>query len=135
MRKEIIDSPWDFTLYDENGMKIFEVVYCNSFVDFSRNFKLEGEEFNYSFEQLKVLAQDIRANYENYKERELLDQVYADKSTKNPNLNQYQIANNTGEDTIIAIDIVTSVVVLVKGVGSLAAKLPKKFFGNTFHFC
>jgi len=73
MRKEIIDSPWDFTLYDENGMKIFEVVYCNSFVDFSRNFKLEGEEFNYSFEQLKVLAQDIRANYENYKERELLD--------------------------------------------------------------
>jgi len=72
MRKEIIDSPWDFTLYEENGMKILEVVYCNSFVDFSREFKLQGDELNYDFEQLKVFAEDIRKNYDNYKEREIV---------------------------------------------------------------
>jgi hypothetical protein len=73
MRKELIDSPWDFTLYEENEAKIFEVVYCNSFVDFSRKFKLKDNELNYDFEQLKVLAEDIRKNYENYKDREIVD--------------------------------------------------------------
>ncbi|MBW7869967.1 MAG: hypothetical protein H3C39_02780 [Flavobacteriia bacterium] len=73
MRQELIDSPWDFTLYEENGIKILEVVYCNSFVDFSREFTLQGEELNYDFEQLKALAEDIRKNYENYKDREVVE--------------------------------------------------------------
>lgn len=71
MKKELIDSPWDFTLYEENGTKILEVVYCNSFVDFSREFRLEKEELNYSFEELKKLAEDIRKNHEKYKDREI----------------------------------------------------------------
>lgn len=71
MKKELIDSPWDFTLYEDNGLKILEVVYCNSFVDFSRKFKLQGEELDYDFEQLKALAEDIRKNYDNYKDREV----------------------------------------------------------------
>ena len=71
MKKELIDSPWDFTLYEKNGIKIIEVVYCNSFFDFSRDFKLQGDELNYDFEQLKVLAEDIRNNYENYKDRQI----------------------------------------------------------------
>lgn len=71
MKKELIDSPWDFTLYEENDMKFLEVVYCNSFVDFTREFKLEGDELNYDFDGLKVLAEDIRKNYEKYKDREV----------------------------------------------------------------
>ncbi len=71
MRKEIMDSPWDFTLYEENNKKILDVVYCNSFVDYSRKFLLQGDELNYDFDQLKKLAEEIRNNYENYKDREI----------------------------------------------------------------
>ena len=35
------------------------------------------------------------------------------------------VARNAGEDTIIAIDIVLSVITIVKGVGKLSTKLPK----------
>lgn len=71
MKKEIMDSPWDFTLYEENDKKVLDVVYCNSFVDYSRKFALKGEELNYDFEQIKALAENIRKNYENYKDREI----------------------------------------------------------------
>lgn len=71
MKKELFDSPWDFTLYEENGVKFLEVVYCNSFVDFSRKFKLLEDETDFDFEELKKLAEDIRNNYEKYKDREI----------------------------------------------------------------
>lgn len=74
MKKELIDSPWNFTLYEENDMKFLEVVYCNSFVNFTREFKLQGDELNYDFEELKTLAEDIRKNYEKYKAREIKDE-------------------------------------------------------------
>lgn len=73
MKKEIMDSPWDFTLYEENNKKILDVVYCNSFVDYSRKFVLKGEELDYDFEQIKALAEDIRNNYDNYKDREVTE--------------------------------------------------------------
>lgn len=73
MRKELLDSPWDFTLYEENRTRILEVIYCNGFVDYSREFILKEEEFNYNFEQLKQLAEDIRKNYESYKDREIVE--------------------------------------------------------------
>jgi hypothetical protein len=62
---------WDFILYDDNGKKIFDVIFYNSFVDTSKKFKLQGEELDYDFEQLKQLAEDIRNNYEKYKDREI----------------------------------------------------------------
>ena len=73
MRKELLKHNWDFILYEENGIKIFRVVFYQSFTDTSRNFKLEGEELEYNFEQLKLLAEDIRKNYENYKDREIVE--------------------------------------------------------------
>ncbi|MBW7675322.1 hypothetical protein [Chryseobacterium chendengshani] len=42
-----------------------------AFVATSKKFELRGEELNYDFEQLKALAEDIRNNYENYKDREV----------------------------------------------------------------
>lgn len=64
---------WDFILYDDNGIKIFNVAFYNSFFDFSRDFKPQGEELDYDFEQLKALAEDIRKNYDNYKDREIVE--------------------------------------------------------------
>jgi len=64
---------WNFILYEENGKKIFSVVFYNSFVDTSKKFKLQGDELGYNIEQLKILAEDIRNNYEKYKAREITE--------------------------------------------------------------
>ncbi|OJX32928.1 MAG: hypothetical protein BGO86_13155 [Chryseobacterium sp. 36-9] len=71
MKKEIMKHNWDFILYEENGKKTIDVAFYNSFADFTREFKLQEDEFNYDFEQLKVLAEDIRKNYDKYKDREI----------------------------------------------------------------
>lgn len=42
-----------------------------------------------------------------------------------PNLTDYQLAYHTGEDTILAIDIVFTIVTIVKGIAKLAKKIPK----------
>lgn len=73
MRTELYKHNWDFILYEEDGRKIFSVVFYQSFTDTSREFKLKGDELNYSFEELKKLAEDIRNNYENYKDREIIE--------------------------------------------------------------
>lgn len=73
MRKQLIKNNWDFTLYDDNGVKILKVAFYRSYFDFTRDFLLQGDELDYDFEQLKVLAEDIRKNYENYKDREVVD--------------------------------------------------------------
>lgn len=71
MKKELMKHQWDFILYEENSERILDVAFYNSYFDFSREFKLEGDELNYNFEELKTLAEDIRKNYEKYKDREL----------------------------------------------------------------
>ena len=71
MKKELMKHQWDFILYEENEEKILKVVFYNSFTDTSRKFKLQGNEINYDFEQLKKLAEDIRNNYGKYKNREI----------------------------------------------------------------
>jgi hypothetical protein len=73
MRKELISDRWNFILYEENGIKIIDVDFFNSFVDISKKFKLQGGEVEYDFDQLKALAEDIRNNYETYKDREILE--------------------------------------------------------------
>ncbi len=72
MKKQLMKHQWDFILYEENEEKIFDVVFHNSFVDTSKKFKLEDEELNFDFEELKALAEDIRNNYEKYKDREII---------------------------------------------------------------
>ncbi|HRP91032.1 MAG TPA: hypothetical protein PKX92_13455 [Edaphocola sp.] len=74
MRKELFKHNWDFILYEENGHKVLRVVFYQSFTDTSKFFRLTGEELKYDFEQLKTLAEDIRNNYENYKDREIVEE-------------------------------------------------------------
>ena len=73
MKKELAYDRWNFILYEENGRKIIDVDFFNSYVDYSRKFVLKGEELDYDFEQLKALAEDIRKNYDNYKDREIVE--------------------------------------------------------------
>ena len=73
MRTELFKHNWNFILYEEDGNKIFRVVFYQSNTDTSREFNLQGEELEYDFEQLKELAENIRENYENYKEREIIE--------------------------------------------------------------
>lgn len=71
MKKELMKHQWDFILYENDGVKTFDIAFYKSYFDFTREFKLQGEELNYDFEQLKKLAEDIRDNYEKYKDREI----------------------------------------------------------------
>lgn len=71
MRTELYKHNWDFILYEEDDKNNFRVVFYQSFTGTSREFKLTGEELNYNFEELKELAEDIRSNYEKYKDREI----------------------------------------------------------------
>lgn len=42
-----------------------------------------------------------------------------------PQLNQYQLQYNEGEDTILAIDIIVTIITIIKGIAKLAKQLPK----------
>ena len=74
MREKLMSDRWNFILYKENGEKIIDVDFFNGFVDTSKKFKLQGDEVDYDFDQLKALAEDIRENYDNYKDREIKDE-------------------------------------------------------------
>lgn len=50
---------------------------------------------------------------------------YQQTRYSDPKLNDYQISHNSGEDLILAIDLVTAVVTVVKGVVQLGKLLPK----------
>lgn len=55
------------------GKKTLDVTFYNSYFDFIREFRLEMNELNYDFEELKKLAEDIRNNYEKYRDREIIE--------------------------------------------------------------
>ena len=75
MKKVLEKNNWDFTLYQIDEKKIISVVFHNSYVDISRSFLLKEIEENYNFEQLKLLSEKIRNNYESFKDREVIPSV------------------------------------------------------------
>lgn len=66
---------WDFVLYQVGEEEIISVVFFNSMVDYSRSFKLTKQEKLYGFEELKKLSEEIRNNYDLFKEREVIPTV------------------------------------------------------------
>lgn len=50
---------------------------------------------------------------------------YNDTRYRDPKLNIYQLAYNAGEDTVIAIDIIISIITVVKGITNSSKYLPK----------
>lgn len=68
-------SSWDFILYGTDTGLVLNVIYCNSFVDTTRSFKVSDKEKNYDHNEFKKLAEDIRQNYQAYKIREIVPVV------------------------------------------------------------
>lgn len=63
---------WDFTVYQYKDKETISVVFHNSFVDISKVFLLTDTEKKFNFDELKALAENIRNNYEAYKNREII---------------------------------------------------------------
>jgi hypothetical protein len=72
---------WDFTLYQVNQEEIISVVFFNSMFDFSRSFKLNEIERNFDFEKLKELSEQIRNNYDLFKDREVIPAIISESPT------------------------------------------------------
>ena len=75
MIKKIMKNNWDFTLYQVNEELVFTVVFHSSRIDFSRSFQLVENEKNFDFEGLKKLSEQIRNNYEVFKDREIIPAI------------------------------------------------------------
>ena len=67
--KEICSKPWVYTLYEVGGELILSVAFCNSYVDFSRTFKISNSDI--SDKALTKLAANIVENYELFKKFEV----------------------------------------------------------------
>ena len=74
MVKEMYSRAWDFTLYETENCNVISVVFFG-LVDFHRSFKLFHNELPHNLDDLKILSEDIRSNYEKYKEREIIPAI------------------------------------------------------------
>ncbi len=68
---KLIAKNWFYSLYDNGEYLILKVAYCNSAVDFTRNFKFHKDEVALGEKSLDELAKDIIDNYDSYKLREV----------------------------------------------------------------
>ena len=71
MRNVLLKHTWDFIVYEENGNMLISVIFHQSYTDTSRIFRLSVGEHHYDLEQFKILAEEIRNNYQKYKDREV----------------------------------------------------------------
>ena len=70
--RKLMSNNWDFTLYEaSDSYFVMDVVFYASFADYSRSFKFNKEEIELDIEKLKSLAEDIRGNYQLYKNKEI----------------------------------------------------------------
>ena len=73
--REVCESEWDFILYETEQGYVLNVEYASGIVDYSRSFKLNEEEAKQDIEGLKQLSEQIRKNYELFKDREIVPVV------------------------------------------------------------
>ena len=73
--ERIAKNNWDFVLYNTTEGFVINVVFHSSAMDFSRSFRLSEEEASQSIEELKKLSEQIRNDYESFKEREIFPVV------------------------------------------------------------
>ncbi|EFS98348.1 hypothetical protein HMPREF1977_0344 [Capnocytophaga ochracea F0287] len=73
--KEIYIKRWDYILYEIDDKKILTVMFFASYIDYPRSFYLEGSELNLNYDELSVLAERIRFNYDDFKNREIIPPI------------------------------------------------------------
>ncbi|NLB64792.1 MAG: hypothetical protein GX801_11945 [Fibrobacter sp.] len=72
---------WDFILFKTDECFALNVVFHSSATDYSRSFRLNSDEASLDFEGLKKLSEQIRNNYELYKNREITPTVRMPKDS------------------------------------------------------
>jgi hypothetical protein len=72
--KELDNKNWDFTLYEAGTKRIFTVMFYG-LVDYPRSFYLRETEYLFSHDELIHFAEEIRNNYERFKDRELIPAI------------------------------------------------------------
>ena len=72
--KQLDSKVWDFTLYEVDGKRIITVTFYG-LVDFPRSFYLRESEYPYNHDELVQFAENIRNNYDHFKERELIPAI------------------------------------------------------------
>jgi len=75
MAKELYSRNWDFTLYEVENKKIITVTFFGR-VDYQRSFYLQKEVKEGEYESLKELSENIRNNYEKYKDLEITPPIF-----------------------------------------------------------
>ncbi|KZS39572.1 hypothetical protein AWE51_07920 [Aquimarina aggregata] len=71
----VLKSSWDFILRKKENYYIFNVVFCNSAIDYSRSFKFLEDEIKIELESMKNLSEEIRKNPDNYADREIIPSI------------------------------------------------------------
>lgn len=74
MVKEVYKRNWDYIVYKVDGEFVISVVFFGM-VDFHRSFRLLESEIPKDFEDLKTLSEQIRNNYEKFKDREIVPAI------------------------------------------------------------
>lgn len=73
--EKIAKNNWDFILFKTDEGFVMNVVFHSSAADYSRSFSLNEEEANQDIEGLKQLSEQIRKDYEAFKNREIIPVV------------------------------------------------------------
>ena len=73
--KEIYIKRWDYILYEIDDKKVLTVMFFASYIDYTRSFYLEGSELTLNYDELSVLAERIRFNYDDFKNREIIPPI------------------------------------------------------------
>lgn len=68
---KIAKNNWDFILFKTDEGFVMNVVFHSSAVDFSRSFRVSEEEASQDIEGLKQFSEQIRKDYESFKDREI----------------------------------------------------------------
>lgn len=74
--EKIYSKAWDYVLYHVKNEKIITVIFFDQ-IDYPRSFYLTDTERNIDNDHLSFLANDIRNNYLNYKDREIIPPIYS----------------------------------------------------------
>lgn len=91
---------------------------------------LLGGETNVEFLEIREGVEEMLSNILQDPSKVFNEIIKAVKNYKysrydDPKLNKYQIQYNEGEDTVLAIDIIVTIVTIIKGIIKLAKLLPK----------
>ena len=73
--KKLYTQRWDYNLYERNKKQIITLIFFDQ-IDYPRSFYLTKEVEDSKYESLKELSEDIRNNYEKYKDLEITPPIF-----------------------------------------------------------